>query len=61
MNRGNDQNALIARRAQGIDSGLHPESDFENTSTLFICAGNKSGGAREEAALLPTREARQYV
>ena len=36
--------ALIARRAQGIGSGLHPESDFENTSKLFICAGNKNGG-----------------
>src|SRR3981189_1381499 len=45
MNRGNDQKiALIARRAQGIGSGLHPESDFENTSKLFICAGNKNGG-----------------
>jgi hypothetical protein len=46
MKRGNDQNiALIARRAQGIGSGLTPESDFENTSKLFICAGNKGRGA----------------
>jgi hypothetical protein len=46
MKRGNDQKiALIARRAQGIGSGLHPESDFENTSKLFICAGNKNRGA----------------
>jgi hypothetical protein len=44
MKRGNDQtNALIARRAQGI--GLHPELDFENTSKLSICAGNKNSGA----------------
>jgi hypothetical protein len=46
MKRGNDQTiALIARKAQGIGSGLHPESDFENTSKLFICAGNKNSGA----------------
>jgi hypothetical protein len=31
----------LARRAQGIGIGLIPESDFENTSKLFICAGNK--------------------
>jgi hypothetical protein len=29
----------------GIGSGLHPESDFENTSKLFICPGNKNSGA----------------
>jgi hypothetical protein len=28
--------ALIARRARGIGRGLHPESDFEKTSKLFI-------------------------
>jgi hypothetical protein len=43
MKRANDtKHALIARRAQGIGSGLHPESDFETTSKLFICAGNKN-------------------
>jgi hypothetical protein len=43
MKRGNDtKHALIARRAQGIGSGLHPESDFETTSKLFIFAGNKN-------------------
>jgi len=33
---------LIARTAQSIGGGLHPESDFENTSKLSICAGNKT-------------------
>jgi hypothetical protein len=43
MKRGNDQKlALIARRAQGIGSGPHPESDFENTSKLFIFPGIKT-------------------
>ena len=37
--------ALIAGTAQGIGSGVHPESGFENTSKLFICAGNKNSGA----------------
>jgi len=46
MKRGTDQTiALIVRRVQGIGSGLHPESDFENTSRLFICTGNKNSGA----------------
>jgi len=35
----------LARRAQGLGSGLHPESHFENTSKLFVCAGNKNVGA----------------
>jgi len=37
--------ALIAGTAQGIGSGVHPESGFENTSKLFICVGNKDSGA----------------
>jgi hypothetical protein len=46
MKRGNDtEHALIARTAQGIGSGLHPESDFETASKLFICAGNKNSDA----------------
>jgi hypothetical protein len=36
--------ALIAGTAQGIGSGVHPESGFENTSKLFICVGNKDSG-----------------
>jgi len=35
----------VARRLQGVGSGLHPKSHFENTSNLFICAGNKNAGA----------------
>src|SRR5437763_5437297 len=36
----------LARRAQGIGSGLHPESHCENTSKLFICAPNKNSRRR---------------
>src|ERR1700733_1156110 len=54
MKRGNDQKvALIARRAQGICSDPHPASDFENTSKLFICAGNKKIGAVFSLAAKP--------
>jgi len=43
MMRGNDQNmALIPGRAQGIGSGLHPESDLENTSKLLLAPGIKT-------------------
>jgi hypothetical protein len=46
MKRGNDQKiALIARRVQGIGSGFILNQTFENTSNLFICAGNKNSGA----------------
>jgi hypothetical protein len=34
-----------ARRAQGIGSGIDPESDFKKASKPFICAGNKNNGA----------------
>lgn len=38
MKRGNDQKiALIAGRAQGIGSGLHPESEFqEHVEAIYL-------------------------
>jgi hypothetical protein len=36
----------LARRAQRVGSGLHPESHFENTAKLFICAADKNSRRR---------------
>ena len=45
MKRGNDQKNELIARGRMAHRQRPPESDFENTSKLSICAGNKNSGA----------------